>query len=231
MTPVPERQQFARESLAFVERKLPHVQLQMGAERFTRVLREDGSAVENVTQPFPVPPGRQTLTLSGSGSTRTIALDVPNRPGTVAVILSPTEPAPSSAPDQPSAAPAPGPVPAAAPVEQPTASTSPLQTAGWITVGAGVAAIAAGTYFGLKSFAIRDSACPSRACDASGLDRIHGSATATAIASTVAFGAGGAALVGGIMMLLAGRPSRPQGLVLRPGLVGGGAAMSISQSW
>jgi hypothetical protein len=195
-----DRRDFAMESMHAVAEKLPKIALQFGDEG-ARVLREDGTAIDDPRQPFPVEPGHRIITLvAPNGARRELALDVPARAGVVAVIvtsngtsstttLSPTEargePTPTSSPN--------------------TAADGSTRRQIALGVGAlGIAGLAAGTYFGLKSFAIRDSACPgpTKDCDAAGLERIHGSATTTAVLSTIFFGVGLAGIAGGIALFV-----------------------------
>jgi hypothetical protein len=77
-----------------------------------------------------------------------------------------------------------------------------------MSAAVGVAGLAAGSYFGLKSLSIRDSACPSTDCDAAGLARVQGSASTTATLSTVGFAVGAAGVVAAVALFVIDQ-SRP----------------------
>jgi hypothetical protein len=206
-----ERRSFADKSSRQVERKLPHVQLQMKDATVPVVEHDDGFVVVDPTVPFPIAPGRRTLTLTSAGKKpRTVSFEVPDRAGVVIVVVAPVEenealvvtsppPTATAAPPPSPPPPAPGP-PASDRLEGDRGGLSPAL--GWASLGVGVAALGAGTYFGLRSFAIRDDACPTTSCDRDGLDRIQGSATTTATVSTIAFGVAVAALALGTWVFL-----------------------------
>ena len=85
-------------------------------------------------------------------------------------------------------------------VDAPRSAPSSLTPFVVVSAGVGIAGIAAGSYFGLKSLAIRDSACPTTDCDPAGLARIEGSATTTATLSTIGFGVGAAGVVAAVAL-------------------------------
>jgi hypothetical protein len=74
---------------------------------------------------------------------------------------------------------------------------------GWTLAAAGVAGIAIGSYFGLRTFAKKDESkqhCVDNRCDATGLE-LGQEAESAATASTFAFGAGLAGLGAGLWLL------------------------------
>lgn len=204
--PLPaERRSFAERGRSQAARKLPHVQLELGDGPTPRVEYEDGTPVETPRAPFPVEPGRRTIVLHAPGvAPRAITFEAPARAVLIAVIVTAAEATTVEEERSPVGAPLPAPSAAFAPPPPATAEREgrPLSTAGLAVTGVGVIGVGLGAFFGLRSFAIRDSACPNEACDAAGLERIRGGATTTATISTVSFVAGAVALAGGAVMLL-----------------------------
>jgi hypothetical protein len=219
-----ERREFATKQMQTVVERLPRIALQLGDERGTRVVCEDGTTIDDPTRPFPLEPGRRVVTLvAPNGAKRELTIDVPARAGIVAVIVTPggvtTAPAsPEPRTEVPAAATKPPPMPPADTPRSPSSTSSPnaeddgssRRTWAVAITTLGVAGLAAGTYFGVESLSIRDSACPQRACSAAGLERIQGSATTTAILSTILLGVGVAGAIGGITLFVLPGKS-PQG--------------------
>ncbi|HEU4539187.1 MAG TPA: hypothetical protein VFS00_33935, partial [Polyangiaceae bacterium] len=106
---------------------------------------------------------------------------------------------------EPARAPAPAPPPAPAPGRGRAIAALALG-------GVGVAGVALGTFFGLRAFSLYDEAKAScqdgetDRCTPDGVDQ-QGDASRAALSSTVAFAAGGTALVLGGALLLLGRPA------------------------
>ncbi len=108
------------------------------------------------------------------------------------------------------------------------------RTLGWLSAGLGAAAIGVGLGFGLSSLASRNdsrSHCTGDACDAAGL-RLRADAISSGSIATIASIAGGAAVAGGLILVLtapAGAPSshEPAGKVrATPTMaIGGGGLM------
>lgn len=85
------------------------------------------------------------------------------------------------------------------------------RTVGWLTAGFGAAAIGVGLGFGLSSLASRDESrthCTGDACDAAGL-RLRADAISSGSIATIATLAGGAAVAGGLMLVLTAPASAP----------------------
>ena len=93
-----------------------------------------------------------------------------------------------------------------------TRSGTTRRTVGWLTAGLGAAAIGVGLGFGVSSLASRDDSrthCTGDACDAAGL-RLRADAISSGSIATIATLAGGAAVAGGLILVLtapAGAPS------------------------
>lgn len=89
---------------------------------------------------------------------------------------------------------------------------SGLMTAGFIVGGVGVVGIGLGAIFGLSASGTASDAeedpalCPDKQCTTAGLDEID-SAKSSATISTIAFGVGAAALVGGAVLVILGATS------------------------
>lgn len=85
------------------------------------------------------------------------------------------------------------------------------RTVGWLTAGFGAAAIGVGLGFGLSSLASRDDSrthCTGDACDAAGL-RLRADAISSGSIATIATLAGGAAVAGGLILVLTAPASAP----------------------
>jgi hypothetical protein len=165
--------------------------------------------------PIEMDPGEHVLVVESSGRRREVRFTVAagEKGRRERIVLGEPSPSPSSAP--PAAV-----VPAVAsttstpprddaPAAAPRASgSSTTRTLAYVTGGVGLAALAAGTYFGLSarsSWSASQSACAS-ASDCT--DRLRavserGDAERSATFSTIALGVGAAALVAGVVLFLA----------------------------
>ncbi len=113
---------------------------------------------------------------------------------------------------EPAAAAPEGTPPKDAPVLRPWVRRPHSRTPAYVSFGLGAAGIAAGSVFGIITLSKTSSLeklCPTRStCPASAQSDISTS-QATALASTIAFGAGGAALIVGLYFALRGPVSEP----------------------
>jgi serine/threonine-protein kinase len=163
--------------------------------------------------PVPVDPGEQLIEASAPGyQPYSQRLSVDKQPGTATipplVKLVTVEPPPTSAPPPPLVAP----VVAPPPVESPAPSSA--QATVGITVGiVGLVGLGAGTYFGLRAKSKNDQALPlcprTPKCDTQDGATFSDQANTAATLSNITFGVGGAALVGGTILLLTA-PSKPR---------------------
>jgi len=180
--------------------------------------------------PVPVDPGAYTIVATAKGfrSWQTsvsaksgglpvvVTVPVLEREATAAAApASPTPVQPSAAPALAPVAPAPAPLPAAAPYAVSSQSapigakdagppaSSPQRPISYIVMGLGVAGLAVGTVFGLEAKSKNDDSlaqCRTEtSCTQGGYD-LRQRALDSAAFSTVAFGIGAAALVGGIVL-------------------------------
>jgi serine/threonine-protein kinase len=123
-----------------------------------------------------------------------------------------------------------------APMEGVAASNqgAPLKTAGALMVASGVAAGAAGAFFGLRAKAMYDQSneqghCIADRCDATGTERRSG-AFHLATASTIAFGFAAAGLVAGGLLWFASPKNPAQAkIAVVPMLGPGRAAMTLER--
>ncbi len=113
----------------------------------------------------------------------------------------------------------------------------PLWTAGFVTGGLGLATIAAGALTGgfaaaeVRAAEDDPALCgPDRRCTASGLEAIE-RADRLAIASTVLLGVGGAALLGGFVMVLLDEPAATEAAWLSPWVSPEGSGLTFTGSF
>lgn len=134
-----------------------------------------------------------------------------NRSGAAA----PPPPA-SSPPGEATASPSPkAPPDASSSASASSSSATTRRTLGWVAAGVGVVGLGLGTYFGIETFAIRNSAadnggCNGNQCTPQALDRIQGPATTTALLSTIGIGVGIVGAGVGTWLLLTSGPGAPQ---------------------
>ena len=241
MAPSDDRIPFARQHMAAVEKKVPHLTLNAAPDLppGAKVMRDDvqlGSASFGLA--IPVNPGTHTILVSAAGHadrkvTITVkagdALAIALRAGEAEASATPIVAAPGSA--SPSL-----PTPDAAPS---AGGGGDLKRPLGIAVGAvGLAGIAAGAVTGIlvlgkKSIVNDPNHCDpvTHACDQTGLDAASDGRTLSTV-STVAFAAGGAAVVAGLILFLTGGSSRAGGsssamTVVAPSAYAGGAGLSV----
>ena len=135
---------------------------------------------------------------------------------------------------------APAPAPKAEPTVPVTSEPSDpdLSTWGWILGGAGVVGVGVGTAFALSarskyddSLAFCNDSDPNR-CNATGVS-LREDARGRGNVATVALGLGGAALIGGIVLVLASpdRPDEAARIETGPAVAGEGAAWMMRGTW
>ncbi len=92
---------------------------------------------------------------------------------------------------------------------EPEDGSSTQRTVGYVVGGAGIVAIAAGSYFGLKAKSQTNDAdkhCDGKLCDPTGLAG-HDDARRSALFSTIGFGVGIAAVGAGVVLVLTAKPN------------------------
>jgi len=236
------RARLARDRAAHLEARLSKVVLVVapGAEVFGLEMTQDGAAIGRAQWgiALPVDPGDHHFGATAPGHRAwaqavhvadgpiTATVDVPALPldpPPIAPVI--TTPAPAAQrPEEP-------------PLAQPerSADGSPQRVLGLATLGAGIAAVGAGTIFGLAAKSKVESSNANGQCNASDHCDAQGLATRSdgmrdATISTIAFAVGAGALVGGSLLYLmapqarAGAPS-PVGI---SGTLGPGGARVIA---
>jgi serine/threonine-protein kinase len=126
--------------------------------------------------------------------------------------------------------PGPAPVP-----EQPAPAPSATRvTVGWVLGGVGIAGIGVGAVLGLRAKSLADEAnsgpCSPVDCDSRGIELTR-DAKRNAGLSTVAFAVGGAALVGGLVLVLTGPSSSPRKTTLAPAIGPESAGAVLGGRW
>jgi len=183
----------------------------------------------------PVDPGEHTVTASATGrvrweravrvapGTKTMTIDVPE--------LAPTPVlAPAKVTELPPPSTAPAPLPA--PIDERRGRGRAQRTVGIVIGALGVAGVGVGAAYGLRSKAKHDDAasrCDDAAnrCDPQGAVDRH-DAVVYGTASTIAFAAGGAALLGGVVLWATAPSDMPQSATLGVSpMVGGTSGLTI----
>jgi tetratricopeptide (TPR) repeat protein len=131
-----------------------------------------------------------------------------------------------------------GPEPIAAPPEE--SGMTGLQTTGLVLGGIGIVGLGVGAYFGLGAMKDNNTAkdhCDGNACtDQAGVDAAK-DASSKATISTIGFGAGGALLATGVVLLLVGgkstkeRPPSVAGLSLTPSAGPRAMGLTLDGRW
>jgi serine/threonine-protein kinase len=236
-----DRQRVARERAAALEPTLAKLTIAVprASDLAGLEVTRDGAAVGRAVwgTPVPVDPGVHSVTARAPGRKTwqgTVTIDAGGLGGVIAV--PPLEPEraaePRTATPPPASMPAsPGPTSfplGTGPLEATHGSSgSGQRTGGMVVGGVGVLTLGAGTVLGILAKSHLDESnanghcTPDNRCDATGTDARH-QALDTAMASTVAFLAGGALLVGGLVLYVtapgphATPPARGTGLRSRP---------------
>jgi hypothetical protein len=248
-----EREAFARKQANQLARRLSFVQLDVTAAPEVSQVTVDGTplARDQWTLPLPLDPGEHTFAFAGAGrATRTQSVSVGSA-GTSRVAVAPLDAEPPA--QSPDAAPPAPPSPAeptravsAPAIAQPAIdrTASPPRTAGWIVGGAGVAALAAGTFFGVRAMSLKSDAdphCPNRLCTPDGtasIDDAKGAATVATVclaAGVIGVGVGTWLLVrpsgGGGGAGAGAGPARAAGPRVSPWVAGDRAGVVLHGAW
>ncbi|HVJ21537.1 MAG TPA: hypothetical protein VM686_39270 [Polyangiaceae bacterium] len=207
-----ERKAFAQERVRAIEPLVPKVVVSAEEVAPGMQIKLDATSMSEgaLGSSIPVDPGEHSVEVSApdrkpwsrkfqvsAGKTETLV--IPRLEPSVA-----TAPAPATAP-----VPAPAPTPAAqpaAPVDQGVqkSDAGSQRTLGYVALGVGVLGVAAGSYFGVRTFSKRDDAdahCPNKRCDDTGSALIEDARDAATL-STIAFGVGIVGVAAGSWLLL-----------------------------
>lgn len=209
-----ERLKFANDRMKVVEKKLTRVAFDVSLLPTNAALVLDGDKIADVTSPIPIDQGTHTVEATApqkKPGRKTFAV---KEPGALTVKLDPLEDMPvAEAPVTP---------PKAAVTEPPPPPKPHFwngqRVAGAIVSVVGLAGVGVGTYFGLDTFSKksqRDQHCNGTVCDAVGIT-LHNQARTSATVSTIAVAAGGAALLGGVILFATASPKKSEVEAARP---------------
>jgi hypothetical protein len=209
-----------------VSRRVPIILLDVPPTAQGYTIELDGSMVAPSAwgTPLSVDPGEHVVRVSSRGHRgQQLTLRVPEGPvtqglnipileiGTEMAAWAPVEPRPRVA----------------------SRSSNGRMVFGLAGIGVGVAALAVGSYFGVRTFAKKNEAsshCVGTECDATGVS-LEADAHTSATASTVTFAVGGASLALGTWLALTSRSSASVGAQVQP-LVGPRVAgLGLGGSW
>lgn len=205
---------YAREHAQALEARLPRVRLMLDSPPSdTKIYRgAQQIPLAALGTPLPVDPGQQTYRVespghqpaessvtTAEGETQTLALTLgaPLVPPAPPVTQTTSEPAPYLE-------------------EEPRKSSSPRKTWGWVSLGVGVAGLAAGSITGLmvidkKNIVERD--CQDDYCRTSEGPSAASSGATLSIVSTVSFAVGALATGTGLYLLLSGTHDKPSAIL------------------
>jgi len=228
----------AERQLADVDKRLPRltVRLGPGAPPDTVVSR-DGTALGRVSlgAALPANPGKHHVVASAPGRADA-GFDVVLVEGAAQVLdVAPGEPLPAA----PAPVPGAGPEAAQTTVSSPSSSWNGRKTLAVTLAGAGAAGLAVGSVFGLEAISDNHASNAGGHCDASGCDgtgtTLRNQAISDATISTIAFGAGLAAIAAGVVVWVTAPSTAPKvgatGLTVVPALGAGRAGMAVVGAW
>lgn len=201
-----DREEFARTRAAALEPRLSRVVI-TGTRAVGVKLTVDGQplSLSAMDAPLPMDPGDHTFAAEAPGKKRWESrIIVPNGPATTTVQI----PALQDVPPDPPPAMAPLILAPAAPPPAVSPAPNGKRIAGIVIGSLGLAGLTAGGILGAMTFKREAEArklCPDTACPTqAGLD-LHDSASSLAAGSTTAFIVGGAAVAGGLVLILLSR--------------------------
>jgi hypothetical protein len=239
-----EREQLARTRAAALERRLSRVQIEVGPDAAVEEVRVDGHVLGRAAwgSPLPLDPGEHAFAFAAPGRDGALLHVLVEREATTKVVapaLAMAAPAVVSAtPRDGTDARAPGPGNTGGAGEAGQAQGHGTRRAlAFVAGGAGIVALGAGTYFGLRTLAKKsdgDAHCAGRLCDDAGL-ALQEQAHASAAASTVAFGVGLASVVAFAVLYFTSSPveEAPTRAALRvvPSVGPGAGAVRVEAAW
>ncbi len=186
-----KRVRFASLRIEALLKSVPRILVELAPADQQAVVSLDGAPVDRATlrEPIPLDPGEHQLTVRAENR-RPFQRQVRLGPqGGVVRILVPKLDALSAT---------------ARPARETSAVATQSRTVGIVVGGAGVLAVGAGTYFGVRTFSLKrdsDGHCQGSYCDDTGLELSRDAERAAAL-STISFVAGGAAIAVGTWFML-----------------------------
>jgi serine/threonine-protein kinase len=244
-----DREKLARKRAAALEPRLPRLVIVVSEGPPGLEVKRDGVPTHAAAwgTAIPVDPGLHRVTASAPGKqtwettimaseARTARVNVPRELPASAVAIAPPSAAGARATDASAAATSPpSAVPGADALPPSGARRGTAQrTVGWIVTGLGAAGLGVGAGFGLTSLGDRNDSrahCAGNVCDPAGVS-LRDDALRNGTIATVVSVAGGAALVGGALLVLTAprgaRPSEPDDtLRLAPTVAFGGLGFTL----
>jgi hypothetical protein len=229
-----------RERIAVLEKNLSNLVIAVpDTEPATLEVRQDGAVVGKAGwgTAIPVDPGPHKITATAPGAKpREITLNVPEKSQTLTVNLPPIEylPAePATASTTTGAVAAAGTPAPATPNDARPWFSSHQRTIGLVVGGVGVVGIGIGSVFGLSAKSTYDESsahCNGDHCDGTGHD-FRQSAFSKATIADVAFGVGGAALIGGVVLFLTAPKNTAPTTAVMPIIGPNSASLSLARTW
>lgn len=242
-----EREQLARTRAAALERRLSRAQIEIAPDAGVEEVRVDGQVLGRAAwgSPLPLDPGEHAFAFAGPGRDGALLHVVVQREvvtkvvaPSLAVAALPAVPregdgARARADDAGSA------IDAGDPGRREHGARRALA---YVTGGAGIVALGAGAYFGLRTLAKKsdgDAHCAGKLCDDEGM-ALQDQARASATASTVAFGVGLVGIAASTFLFLTSSPSpssasasSPARAALRvvPSVGPGAGALRVEATW
>jgi hypothetical protein len=205
-----DRVAYARKLLDDLDQRLSKLVLDVPFPVEGLEVRVDGRPLSAATYrtSLPLDPGTHIIEAKAPGHEPwTKDVDVPKGPSSTVVEVPALVALPSAKPE-----PSTPPPTKAAPAQPSESSGNGQAVAGWIIGGAGLVGIGVGSVFGLMTFSKQgdsDAFCEGVRCTQEGVDLREGAST-TATISTIAFAVGGAAVAGGLVLVLTAGGDTPQ---------------------
>jgi hypothetical protein len=244
------RDQLARTRATALEPKLARMTVKVTDEiQGLEVLRGEAPVSRAIWgSAVPIDPGTYTITAKAPGKkTWTQSVKVEALGARIEVVVPKLEPEPVAATPPPEKPAAPVPTPVATPVPPPAKSaqadlgvtppaSSPQKTIGFVVGGVGVVGLAVGAVFFLKrnsALSDRDAICPTGFCSPSEGEQIRALESDAKSATTLGLvvgGLGGAALVGGIVLIATAPSNRPSAMVT-PWMNAGAGGAVVTGRW
>lgn len=207
-----DREQLARKRAAELSKDLPHLELRFPASSNVADVQIDGQTVSKPawSTPLPLDPGTHAVAFSAPRK-RTITVPIKVDVGRTTSLSVPDledegMAKPPPAPDTPHT------------IETPPerGSSGTRRTFGYIVGGAGIVATGVGAYFGIHAIALKgDEHCDGRNCPTQSDVNTRNDAKDAAFISTVAIGAGVAAMAAGTYLVLTSEPRTPTAARMR----------------
>jgi serine/threonine-protein kinase len=236
------RAKFAQARADELKKRLVYLKLEVRSPAPGEVVSRDGVALGGAAwgTPIPIDPGEHRFEATAPGRrtwSKTVTITGPELSLSIPELeQAPVEPAHAVEPTRPPAAviaPPAGPAPAPAP-EQPAPPSTTRVTVGWVLGGVGVVGLGVGAVLGLRAKSLADEAnsgpCSPVDCDAHGIELTH-DAKRNAGLSTVAFAVGGAALLGGLVLVLTGPSTSARKTTLAPAIGPASAGAVLGGRW